>query len=72
MEYFPDHLKTQELCDKAFDKNPWTLVNIPDQFITQEMCDKDVMKHGEIIENGGDDEFREWFKGCKVRKSQKT
>ena len=43
MVHFPDRYKTQEMCDKAFEKE-YCLVNIPDQFITQKMCDKAVEK----------------------------
>ena len=38
----PEHLKTQELCDEAVDKNPLSLAYVPDRYKTQEMCDKVV------------------------------
>ena len=44
-QYFflvPDSFKTQEVCDKALDVDPWSLYNVPDQFKTQEMYDKAV------------------------------
>ena len=45
----PDHLKTQEMCNKAVDLNPRTLRHVPDRFITQEMCDKAIMKDGSML-----------------------
>ena len=41
-EYVPDHLKTQEMCNKVINKNVLNLVYVPDWFITQEMCNKAV------------------------------
>ena len=34
--FFPDHLKTQEMCDKAVVCNPRMIDCIPDKFKTQE------------------------------------
>ena len=64
--YVPDRFKAQEMCNAKFSYSE-EVDDIPDWFITPEM-----------IENGGgccdscDDEFREWIKGYKERKSQKT
>ena len=39
----PEHLKTQEMCNKAVEKGPsWMLEYVPDHFVTQEMCNKAV------------------------------
>ena len=38
----PDRFKTQELCIKAFEVDPWQLHDVPDHFKTQEMCDNAV------------------------------
>ena len=40
--FIPDHLKTQEMCDKAVARNPSMLDYIPDQSKTQEMYIKVV------------------------------
>ena len=37
-----DCLKTQEICIRAFEVDPWQLKDIPDHLKTQEMCDKAV------------------------------
>ena len=37
-----DRFKTQELCIKAFEVDPWQLNNILDYLKTQKMCDKAV------------------------------
>ena len=39
-----DNFKTQEMCDKAVEKDPWSLAEGPDNFKTQEMCNKAVEK----------------------------
>ena len=33
--FIPDHLKTQELCEKAIEKNPWGLDYVPDPCATR-------------------------------------
>ena len=38
----PDHLKTQEMYNKAVDIEPLSLVYVSNRFKTQEMCDKVV------------------------------
>ena len=32
------------MCDKAVEKDRWSLAEVPDNFKTQEMCDKAVEK----------------------------
>ena len=45
LRHVPDHLKTQEVCDKAVHTEPRSLVYVPDHFNTQEMCSEAV--HGD-------------------------
>ena len=33
----PDHSKTQEMCDKAVNKDPEMFKNVPDHFKTQKV-----------------------------------
>ena len=42
VKYFPEHLKTQEMCDEAVDIEPLSLAYVPDRFKTKEMCNKAV------------------------------
>ena len=39
---FPDHLKTQETCERAVDNEPKTLEYVPNHFKIQDMCGKVV------------------------------
>ena len=39
-----DSFKTREMCNKAVEKDSWSLVEVPDNFKTQEMCKKAVKK----------------------------
>ena len=32
-----ENFKTQEMCNKAVEKDPWSLMNVPDRFKTQDM-----------------------------------
>ena len=38
----PDRFKTQGMCKKAVEVDPWQLEDVPDHFKTQNMCDKVV------------------------------
>ena len=40
----PDRFKTQEICIKAAEADPWQLHSVLDDFKTQEMCDR-VVRH---------------------------
>ena len=43
LEFVPDHLKSQEMCNKAVEEeDQCQLCNVPDHFKTQEMCDAAV------------------------------
>ena len=33
-------LQTQEMYERAVEKNPYTLFNVPDDYWTQEMCER--------------------------------
>ena len=39
---FPDHFRTQEMCNEAVHRGPYTLDYALNQFKTQEMCNKAV------------------------------
>ena len=38
--FIPDYLKTQKMCKKAVEKDPYQLGDFPDHLKTQEMCKK--------------------------------
>ena len=38
----PDRFKTQKMCIKVLEVDPWLLKDVPDHFKTQEMCDDAV------------------------------
>ena len=38
----PDRFKTQEMCNKAVEKDSWALRFVPDHLKTQKMCDDAV------------------------------
>ena len=41
---YPDHLKTQEMCNEAVRMDPCSLEVIPDHPKTQEMCNEAVRR----------------------------
>ena len=43
--HVPDHFKTQEMCEKSVEKDPWWLFNVPNRFKTDRMCEKAVQKN---------------------------
>ena len=45
LEHVPEHLKTQEMCDKAVWEDLSSLQYVPDHLQTQEMCD-DAVREG--------------------------
>ena len=47
--YIIFHLETQEMCDKAVDKDPNSFKYVPDQFKTQEMCNKTADKYPQLL-----------------------
>ena len=38
--FFPDHLKTQQVCNKVVHIRPYTLEYVPDHLKTKEMCNE--------------------------------
>ena len=50
LRFILDHLKTQEMCEKAVEKSPYQLGDFPDRFETQEMCIKAVEDEPDVIE----------------------
>ena len=46
----PDHLKTQGMCEKAVEEDPYQLDDFPDHLKTQEMCEKAVENESETLE----------------------
>ena len=51
----PEQFKTQELCNKAFDRSHSSFVYIPDCFKTQEMCSDKFYFSDEV------DDIPDWF-----------
>ena len=49
LEFVLDHLKTQEMCERAVEKAPYTLKCVPDYLKTQGMCIKAVEKYPLIL-----------------------
>ena len=46
----PDHLKTQEMCERALDVHPWTLKFFPDHLKTKKMCDRAIEENPYTLE----------------------
>ena len=42
LEYVPDPLKTEGMCEEAVEDEPETLKYVPDYFKTEEMCSGSV------------------------------
>ena len=38
----PDHFKTQEMCIKGVEVDPWHLYDVPDHSKIQKMCERAV------------------------------
>ena len=53
----PDHLKLQEMCNEAFDIEPFSLAFIPDHFKTQEICER-VVEEGSYMQMFVPDHFK--------------
>ena len=49
LEYVPDHLETQEMCEKAIEEDPWCLCAVPDRFKAKRMCEKAVEDEPESL-----------------------
>ena len=50
MRFIPDHLKTQKMCEKAVEKDPYQLGDFPDRFKKQEMCNEAVRREPGALE----------------------
>ena len=48
--YVPDHLKTQAMCEKAFENDSYTLKYVPDHLKTQEVCNKTLHERLWLLE----------------------
>ena len=46
----PDHLKTQQMCDEAFEEKPYSLKYVPDHLKTKEMCERAVEENRWFLE----------------------
>ena len=46
----PDCSKTQKVCIKTLEEDPWQLNDIPDYFKTQKMCDKAVQDYSSSLQ----------------------
>ena len=42
LKFFSDHLKTQEMCERAVEDKSETLKYVPDHFKTKNMCERAV------------------------------
>ena len=49
MRDVPDHLKTQKMCNKAVEEDPYQLGDFPDHLKTQKMCEKAVEDEAEAL-----------------------
>ena len=45
LRFVPDHLKTQEMCEKVVEEEPYTLRLVPDYFKMKKMCERVVNKY---------------------------
>ena len=52
--FIPDHLKTQEMCEKAVEKSRWELNDVPDHFQTQEMWNEVIGMRPYMLDNVSD------------------
>ena len=62
-----DHLKTQQMCDKAVREGPSSLQYVPDWFVTQQLKIWD-----DVNDYCNDGKIIEWYDGCKKCKTQKA
>ena len=53
-----DHFKTQEMCKKAVEKDPCSLMNVPDHFRTQDMCSIEVVEKYPFLLAGVPDQYK--------------
>ena len=51
LEHVPDYFVTQEMCNKAVEKDLWALKDVPDHFVTQEMCNEAVQSDPWVLKH---------------------
>ena len=51
LKHAPDHLKTQKICDKAIEIEPFLLLCIPDRYKAQEMFKKAIEKYSSKLKH---------------------
>ena len=49
LEFVPDYLKTEEMCEKTVDKKPLSSKFVPDGHKTQGMCNEVVQKGSYLV-----------------------
>ena len=69
MQFVPEYFKTQEVCDKAFEKDFLSLKFIPDWFVTQRQI---KIWYDDYFYDDDCDEVLWWYKGYKKFKEQKA
>ena len=69
LEFVPDHLKMQEMCDKAVRDDPSYLVCVPDWFVRQQQVN---MWYDDYYNDDDYDEVIGWNNGYQKRKAEKT
>ena len=60
LQYVPDYLKTQKMCDETVDWRLYILQNVSDWLVTQQ------------VKPWHNDKLIAWYKGYKKRKAQKA
>ena len=68
LEHVPDHFRTQEMFDKAFWEDTFSLQYIPDWLVTQQQL---KLWH-DYDDYCNDERLIKWYKGYKKRKAQKA
>ena len=69
LQFHPDHFKTREMCDKAFEKDPLSLQFFPDWFVRPQQVN---LWYDDYFYDNGYDEVLGWHKGYQKRKAQKA
>ena len=68
LAYVPDHLKTQNMCDKIVEESPWSLEYVPNWFVTQQQ----IQLWHDNAYYCNDDRVIKWYKGYRKLKAQKA
>ena len=67
--YVPYHLKTQKLCNKAFEEDFFSLKFIPDCFVTQQQIKR---WYDDYFYDEDYDDVPEWYEGYQKHTAQKA